>query len=241
MKLSQDTIDLFEVLIQTSLTVGVERLVIADNKIGGIDNKRTVGIVSTKNVPDFDGKTIALNRLKQLVTRFNLAKAQGSISVEATISQSGSEVSILDIKGGKGKAQFRCAAIETVKGVPKGFADTPVWELSVDSKLIPLLAQADGSMTADGITIASKDGKNVTFELVDSNKDVVTFELEAEANWIGTGDAAASFCNKYTSKSLLVLLREAAKYTDPVKLQMGAGGLLLITLGKFEFFTLPHS
>ena len=241
MKLDQNAIVALDNLVHTALTVGVERLVIGDGKIRGIDEKRTVGIVTDKNVPDLDGKTVALNRLKQLVTRLNLAKAQGDVSIEATVAGNGNEIAILDLKGGKSKAQFRCAALEAVKGIPKGFSDPVVWELTVESKLIPLLAQADGSMSTDGITIASMDGKVVSFELVDSNKDVVSFELENEAAWVGTGTAGTSFCNKYPSKSLLVLMREAAKNGDTVKLSMGNGGLLFINIGDFEFFTLPQS
>jgi hypothetical protein len=241
MNLSQTGITGITSLVHIALTVGVDRLVIGDGKIRGIDDKRTVGIVTTNNVPDIGGKTVVLNRLKQLSTRLSLASAQGDVTVDATLAANDTEISILTIKGGKSKGQFRCAAIEAVKGVPKGFSDPVVWELSVRNTLIPLLAQADSSMNADGITIASKDGKAVTIELVDTNKDVMTFELEDEATWVGTATAGDSFCNKYPSKSLLTLLREAAKTDASVKLCMGDGGLLFITINGYEFFTLPQA
>jgi hypothetical protein len=241
MKLSQQTISTLENLIHISQTVGVERLIIGDNKIRGIDEKRTVGIVTDKNVPDLGGNSIALNRLKQLLTRLNLAKAQGEVSIETTLASNGTDIFILDIKGGKSKSQFRCASLESVKGVPKGFTDAVVWVLNIDSKIIPLLAQAEGSLNSDGITIVSKDGAIVSLELVDANKDMVSFELDSNATWVGTGDSGNGFCNKYPAKSLLSLLREASKVSDSVKLSMSNGGLLFITIGDFEFFTLPQS
>jgi len=241
MKLKTDTIAALDTLIQTAMLAGVDKLIINGGKIQGIDERKTVGLVTDKNVPDLDGKTIAINRIKQLLSRLNLAKAQGDVTIEATIAANGTDISVLELQAGKSKGQFRCASLEAVKGVPKGFSDPMVWEVRLTAKIIPLIAQAEASMTADGITLASKDGKVVTCELSDSNKDLMVFELDDTASWIGTSPAGVGFCNKYPSKALLALLREASKVQDPVVVTIGQGGLLIINVNGFDFFTLPQA
>jgi hypothetical protein len=242
MKLKADTIAALDTLIQTATMAGVDKLVITGGKIQGIDERKTVGLVTDKNVPDLDGKTLAINRIKQLLSRLNLAKAQGDVSIEATIASNGTDISALDLQAGKSKGQFRCASLEAVKGVPKGFSDPMVWEVKFSSKLIPLIAPAEASLSTDGITIASKDGQVVTCELVDANKDQVTFELDDPASWVGAkGQAGTSFCNKYPAKALLSLLREASKLQDPVTVTIGQGGLLIVNVNGFDFFTLPQA
>jgi hypothetical protein len=242
MKLKADALVALETLVQTAVVTGVEKLVISGGKIQGIDERKTVGLVTDKGVPDLDGKTLAINRIKTLMSRLSLAKAQGDLNIEATVAQNGTDIAILELQGGKSKGQFRCASLEAVKGVPKGFQDPMAWEVEVKVPLIPLIAQAEASMTTDGITIASKDGKTVTLDLVDSNKDVINFELEADAKWVGQGSAGSSFCNKYPSKAFLSLLREAAKtQPDGVKVTIGQGGLLIVTVNGLDFFTLPQA
>jgi hypothetical protein len=238
MLLLQDTVTSLNVLIQTATTVGIERMLIGDGLIRGFDERKTVGIVTDKNIPDLDGKLIALNRLKILQSRISLGNAQGALQVDATIAPNGKDISILEIQAGKFKSQFRCASLEAVKGIPKGMSDPLAWEVKIPTKLIPLIAQTEGSMATEGITFASKDGKKVTIELVDSNKDVASFELDDDANFVGTG-SETSFCNIYSSKPLLSLLREAGKVGDVVTLTFGAGGLLRVTANGFEFFVLP--
>jgi len=82
----------------------------------------------------------------------------------------------------------------------------------------------------------------VTCELEDTtHKDQVVFELDDEAEWIAKSTAGTSFCNRYPAKALLSLLREAAKTQDPVKVTVGQGGLLIIDVNGFDFFTLPQA
>lgn len=239
MKLKPDTVNALDTLIQAAVVTGVDKIVISNGKIQGIDERKTVGLVTDKGVPDLEGKTLAINRIKQLVSRMSLARAQGDLTIEATVAANGTDIAILELQGGKSRGQFRCASLEAVKGVPKGFQDPMTWEVDIPNKLIPLIIQAEASMSTDGVTIASADGKTVTVELVDMNKDVITFELDTQARNVGAG--GTSFCNKYAAKALFGLLREATKTADPVKVTMGAGGLLIVSVNGLDFFTLPQA
>ena len=238
MKLSAQTIASVDNLLTTLNTIGIEKVIVEPGKIRAIDEKRTVGVVTDKQVPDLEGKTLAVSRIKALKDRLSLAKAQGDVGITAT-SGSGTDISMLELAAGRSKSQFRCSASDAVK-IPKAINDTPAYDVLISVKQIPLIAQADSAMATDGITIASKDGSTVSIELVDSTKDVYTFEVEKPATALA--GKASSFVHKYTSKSLLSLMREAAKTAgDDVKLTIGSGGMLFIDVAGYNFFTLPQA
>jgi hypothetical protein len=240
MKLSTDTIHLLDKLVATSLVAGLKKLIIEKDKIRGIDEKQSVVIISTDNVPDFDGKNVGINRIDMLSARMNLVKGEGDMLIEATESANKQDISLLEINVGKTKAQFRCASVEAVKGVPKNITDTIVWQLNVDAKLLPVLNQAVSAMGAETITIASRDGKTVSFECVDATKDVFTTDAEEAPMWIGNkATPSTSFCQKFPAKTLLGLLKEASKASDPVPVKMGEQGILSLTVNGFSFFVIP--
>jgi hypothetical protein len=238
-KLTNDSISKLDLLIQTSLTAGIKKLVIESGKIRGIDEKQSVCVITSDNVPDFDGKQVGINRLEQLAARLNLVKSQGGIEIEATEASNKTDISILDLSAGKTKAQFRCASVEAVKGVPKNIADTLVWEIKIDSKALPTISQGVTAMGAETVTLACKDGKTVSIELVDQNKDIFTTDLSEAPVWIGSGTAQTSFCQKYPAKNFVGLVKEALKTSDPLSMKLGEGGIFSFKVNGFDFFMLP--
>jgi hypothetical protein len=239
MKLTADSIHRIDLLVQTAMVAGLKKLVIEQDKVRGIDEKQSVVILSTDNVPDLSGKQVGINRIDQLNARLNLVKSQGDLTIEATEAPNGNDISMFDIVAGKTKAQFRAASVEAVKGVPKNINDTLIWEIKVTGKILPTLNQGVSAMAAETLTIASRDGTSVSFECVDGNKDVFTTDADEAPVWIGQGSAQSSFCKKYPAKTLLSLLKEAVKTTDPVSLKLGEGGILSLKVNGFDFFVLP--
>lgn len=242
MKLTTDSIYRLDQLIQTAMIAGLKKIIIdgTNKKIRGIDEKQSVVVLTEQGVPDIGSYQIAINRPEQLYARLNLVKASGDLVVDATIAANNEDISILEISAGKTKAQFRCASVEAVKGVPKSINDTHVWQVKVKGKLISVVAQGAAAMGSDTITIASKDGQTVSFECVeDKSKDIFTTDLEDAPLWIGSGTAATSFCRKYPTKTLLALLKEAAKTDDTVSMQIGDGGILSLKVNKLDFSVIP--
>lgn len=241
MKLQAATISTLDLLLTTLNTIGIEKAIIEPGKIRALDEKKTVGTITDQSVPDLGGRTLGVNRIKALKDRITLAKAQGDVAITATYAASGTDISSLEISAGRSKSQFRCAASEAVK-VPKTFNDAPAYEVLLSMKQIPLIAQAAATMSADDITLASKNGTDMTIELIDGSKDVYTFEGEKPVTPIVAGTKATSFSFKYTAKALLALLRESSKTsTDDVKLLIGAQGILLVDVAGYRFFTLPQA
>jgi hypothetical protein len=238
-KLTESSISKFDSLIQTSLVAGITKLVIEGNKIRGIDEKQQVVIITDSNVPDFNGKSIGINRLANLAARLSLIKHQGDLEITATESTRQTDIAILDLSVSKIKAQFRCASIDTIKGVPKQTSDTFIWEVKINSKNLPIITQAVAAMGSEAVTIASKDAKTVVIELIDTNKDVFTTEISENPIWIGNGSPKSSFCYKYPAKIFVSLLKEALKACDPLAMQLGEGGIITFKVNGFDFYILP--
>lgn len=236
-KLSDAALVALQTLITTANNVGVDTLIITKDLIRGIDEKKTVGIVSVKGAPDLAGHQIATSRVKHLVSRINLVSSAGPLVVDCTSASNGTDIAALELSSGKRKSQFRCSSGDAVKGVPKGFNDVPVWEVTIPAAMVASIAQADSAMGGDGLTLASKDGKTVTVEFIDTNKDTCSIELDTDVVALGK---STSFAVKYWSKTLISLLKEAAKTADP-KLLIGDGGLTQIEINGLLFFTLPQA
>lgn len=241
MKLSTTSVQQLDLLVQTAMTAGIKKLIIEPGKIRGIDEKQTVVIITDANVPDLDGKQAGINRLEQLAPRLNLVKSQGDVSIDAVDAPNGHDISMFDLSCGKVKTQFRCASTESVKGVPKNTADVLVWEIKVSAKELPTIAQGVTAMGAETITFASRDGKTVSVECTDASKDMFTIDLFEPAAWIGNGNPGTAFCQKYSAKTMISLLKEGLKTQDPITLKLGEGGIFSFKVNGFDFFIIPLS
>jgi hypothetical protein len=241
MKLSAQTITSLDNLLSLLNVLGIEKVVIENGKIRALDEKKTVGMITDQYVPDLDGKVLGINsgRVKALRDRFSLIKSQGDLSITANLDGGNVNIVTLDLSGGKSSSKFRCALADMVK-VPKMLNDAPAYEVLVSIKQIPLIASADAAMATDSVLLTSKDGKNVSFEFIDNNKDVYVFDIERPAKALSGKNSSFSFT--YTSKSLISLMRESAKTaTDDVKLMIGAQGIAFIDIAGYNFFTLPKA
>ena len=238
---NQTDIEKLSFLLKLASTIGIERLVIGNDMIRGIDEGRTAGIVmstvkddGTKEI-DLNSKTVAITRVKMLLSRLNVIKTQGDLKIET--EENGNDIVSLNLSGGKSKTTFRCATVDSVKGVPKSASDVMTWEIEIPSSFVSTLIQADASIASDGINFNS-DNSKLIITMTDSNNDNINFEFDENdpVKLIGSG---TNFSNKYPSKSIITLFKEAAKFNDVIKLKMGVGGLLMISIDSFEFFIVP--
>lgn len=241
MQLTPDSIKKLDQLIQQAVTTGIKKLIIADGKIRGIDEKQKVVIITANNGIDLDGKQVAINRVELLAARLNLVKTQGDLVITATEATSTpTDISLLDISSGKTKAQFRCAAVDAVK-VPKNVADKMVWDIKLSAKALAVLTQGISAMGTEVVTVASRDGIQVSLECTDTNKDVFTTEVEEPAKWIGTDAPATSFVQRYPAKTLVTLLKEAFKGATEVTVSLGAQGVLSVKINDLDYLLLPEA
>lgn len=236
MKLTASAIKQLDTLLQTVALVNIDKLIISKDSIRGIDEKKSVVIITDQNVPDFGDLSVGLNRLSTLASRLNLVKADSACGVEAVEASKNSEVSHLQLTSSSSKVQCRCASVESVKGVPKAINDKTAWTVSVPAGTVPVVLQAASAMGAENaILVAKEDG--VTFEFVDSNQDVFSTKFAESAQ--GEDGAGKSFVFNYPVKSFLPLLKAASAGNADVPLLVGERGILSITVNGYTFMVLP--
>ena len=241
MKLDNTTIDTLDNLLQTCNILGFTRFIILPNKIGACDEKRVVGMIVNGSFDYFEGRSLGVNRVKVLKDRLALAKSLGAINLESTDSATNGDISMLQISSGRSKSQFRCAATELIK-VPKGLVSTDAYSFMIPFDLIPAISQAESSMASEKMVIASKNGKDVSIELVDSTKDVYTFDLDRPASCLKTDGPPMSFCYGYTAKTLLPVLKEAAKAgSSHVEVTLGHKGMLFVSVNGYSIYNVAKS
>lgn len=237
MKLTPDSITSFENLVNAAITAGLSKLIIGDGQIRGIDEKQTVVIVTDQKVPDFGGKKVAITNFSGAAQRVALIHKAGGLEVEAVVAKNDADIAYLELYYGKTKVQYRCAAPDFVKGVPKGINDQLAWAVEIPPKTATMLADAARVMGSEKITVASKDGKTVTFELVEKGtNEVFSTELETPPTWLIQGEAAPTgFCLNYLVKSLMPLLIKDASAQNIV-ITIGKQGILSLRAFGLDFY-----
>lgn len=244
MKLTKASIAHLDTLLQTANIAGIEKMIIAEKTIRGIDEKQTTVIISKENVPDF-GKTIkvGMNRLSNLMSRINLVKSTGDYEVEAVISKNGVDVSHLQLTSANTSVQYRCASVEAIKSVPKAINDKLHWLVEIPGKTVGLASMAISAMSADNLIITAKKDGSVYFEAIDTNNDVFSTKFADEASWIPEEDeepASKSFSYNYPVKTVLPLFKAASNNgANAVNVMIGEKGILTVIVNGYDFFVVP--
>lgn len=239
MLLSTDAAVKFDQVIRVAYATGIKNLIIetANNapRIRGIDDAATVVILTEQGVPDLNGMQFATGSLDKLVQRLTMVRTQGDLSIEVTPAANAVDIVNIELRGGKSKIQFRAHSGDGMK-IPKKLVDSGEWSVRLDPKVLVGLAQAVSFMKPTVITLASKDGKTVSFEVVDKSNDTFAVELEDPLAWIGSGSAKTSFCHSYSPNDLLTVLKEATKTsTAPIDITLGEGGSCSFKIGVHDF------
>jgi len=246
MKLTPDSVKQLKTLLQTVAIVKLDKLIIEDNIIRGVDEDQTVVIISDQDVPDFGGARVGLNRLNILASRINLFAADAEFTVEATIQASRSEegkedVSSFKIASKGSKFEYRCARPDAVKA-PKRINDTMAWKIVVPVDAVKVAISASNTMDSDQIAIVSKSNGEVFFEIVDgTTQDTFTTKIADSAEYIGGDDdvPTQSFVHYFAVKALMPLLKACAVTHEP-KLEVGEEGMLQVTVNNHTFTLLPR-
>lgn len=238
MRISADSIKNLDTLLETCSIAGVDNLIIEDGKARGVNDGKTVVIISSDNLPDFDGKKIGFNRLSVLQTRLKLVNRDSSANIDAKESASG-EIAQLDLAGAGVKVQYRCAATNTIKA-PKNINDTISWEFSISTETIGLVLSGAKSMGSKKLVLVTRDGQ-VSMECTDANSDVFTAVVAETLKWKRTDSDApkGGFVHNYIVDELLPLLKAAAA-TGSASVMIGESGTLHLDVNGHRLTVIPQ-
>ena len=243
-KLDSAAVTRLDSLLSTSALVKIDKLIVSEDAIRGIDAKKSVALIAKTGLPGIDTRVIGINRLGVLSSRINLVKNNDGFAINMTESdKNDTDVTHLEIRSKNTKVQYRCASGESIKGVPKAIQDNLQWEITVRVCDVPLIAQAASAMTSEVVTIACKDGV-VFFEFTDTNNDVFSTQVCDEAIWVDQGKTEPvqkNFCNYYPVAALIPLMKSLASDSKPSVITIGERGILNISVNDFDFFVLPQT
>lgn len=243
MKLNAVSIEQLDNLLQTANIAGIEKMIIADGQIRGIDEKQTTVIISKENVPEFGKLSVGMNRLGNLTSRLNLVKSTGTYEIEAVPSKNGTDVSHIQLSSKDTSVQYRCASVEAIKSVPKAINDKLHWLIEIPGKTVGLASMAISAMSVDNLIITAKKDGAVYFEAIDVNNDTFSTKFASEASWIPEKEpepASKSFSYNYPVKTVLPLLKAASNNgTNAVNVMIGEKGILTIIVNSYDFFVVP--
>ena len=243
MKLNSVSIEQLDMLLQTANIAGIDKMIISEGTIRGIDEKQTTVIISKENVPEFGKLNVGMNRLSNLMSRINLVKSTGNYEVEAVPSKNGTDVSHIQLSSKDTSVQYRCASMEAIKSVPKAINDKLHWLIEIPGKTVGLASMAISAMAADNLIITAKKDGAVYFEAIDTNNDVFSTKFADAASWIPAEDdepKSKSFSYNYPVKTVLPLLKAASNNgANEVNVMIGEKGILTIIVNSYDFFVVP--
>ncbi len=233
MQISVETIEYLERVVRTARNVGIEDLIVEEDKIRGIDEGRTVTMFHTQNIPDLPFTAIGLSNIGNFLSRLDIVKGQKGFDVTAEIHETEGYVKSLLFAAKGVKVDFRCASPKTILA-PKNVSDTMSALVPLDPDAVVLLAKAVGAMKAERMTIISND-EGVTFELYDVNSDKFTHTFDSNVEKLGS-DGDTRFVHSYSVKVVLPLFKQ----NSDSNFAIGQKGLMNIDMDGFDLYILPQ-
>jgi len=216
MKLDTTSIANLNKLLAVSALASIDNLIIEDGTARGVDEDKSVVLISDQNIPSF-GKDVkaGLTRLSMLSQRLNLVKGKDDIEVEVKLSPT-NEISQLEITGSGAKVQYRGANLNTIKA-PRAVNTNATWQIDIPLEMLAVIQNGANAMGAKKAILNRKTGNEVFIEFIDDNNDAFSMKIADTATFIGEGDAPNPvFIHYYPSKTLLSILKAAGSECDKV-------------------------
>lgn len=234
MKVTPEEIKFIENTARTAALFHIDNIVIEPDRVRAIDDDRTIYLNLVENVPDLSFGSICITRVGLFLSRLEIAKVQKSFAVEAIMHKDGEFVQSLVLKGEGTKIEYLCGNPTTIK-IPKDLNDERTSKVKLNGELILLMQKGMNAMSAEEITIISNG--EVTFEMIDLNKDVLSYEFPDKAEAITKG-GTTKFAHKYPVKHILSLFKQ-----DPTgHFEIGGRiGTLSVNVNGINVYVIPQT
>lgn len=234
MKLPNEIVDYISNVVKTANIVAVDSVIIEPNMVRSINDDRTVGIYSNKDVPDVPFGSIGLTRIQDLSSRFAIAKEVDNFSVEVDGNDEHITMFKLNAKGLK--IEYRCGDPGKLRA-PKVLNDVECYKVKLSEGAVSLFQKGLSAMSADEVSIVSNDG--VSFEFSDLSHDIYSYQFADTVDLIPNEDGEVpstnKFVHRYHAKTLLALFKNNPEATFTV----GQKGMLRFPLNNMTVFVLP--
>lgn len=237
MKLDKEIIDYIFNVVKTGDIVNVDNIIIEPNMVRSMDEERTVGLFTNKNVPDMPFNSIGITRIHDLLSRFSIVKELENFLIEVTTDPDEVYATKLVLKAKKMKVDYRCGDPSKI-AAPKVLHDVECYRVQLNEDAVGLFQKGNAAMSTDEVSLVSNDG--VSFEFTDLSHDIYQYTfadtVEPILNADGEAPSSLKFAHRYPAKTLQALF----KNNPTAEFTIGQKGMMRFPLNDLTVFVLPR-
>lgn len=240
MKLEEEIVNYIFNVVKTADIIGIESIIIEPEMVRSMNDSRTVGLWTDKDVPDMPFGSIGITRLHDLKTRFSIIEDLKEFNIEVTPDDNGEYAKQLVLSskasGKRLKIDYRCGDPRRITA-PKVLNDIDCFGVQLTPDAVSLYQKGLTAMGATDVSIVSNDG--VSFVFSDIANDIYnhTFAdtVELIPNSEGEVESSTKFAHRYPAKTLLSLF----KNNQEAKFTVCKRGMIKFPLNELTVFVLP--
>ena len=240
MKLDKENVEYIFNVVKTADIIGIESIIIEPGMVRSMNDSRTVGLWTDKDVPDMPFGSIGITRLHDLKTRIAIVENMDDFNLEVSADDDDNYAKQLvltsKVKGKKLKIDYRCGDPRRITA-PKVLNDIDCFAVELSPEAVTLYQKGLTAMGATDVSIVSNEG--VSFVFSDIANDIYnhTFadNVELIPNSEGEVESSTKFAHRYPAKTLLSLF----KNNQEAKFTVCKRGMIKFPLNGLTVFVLP--
>jgi hypothetical protein len=236
MKFTTEDIKKIRTAISAARVVGVDAMVVANNRCSGVSDKMNGCIFSDLQLESLEGIQMGLSRLGELEKRLMLFG--DDIEVTAEVNQD-SKVRLLNIKSKSGRIEFRCTDAKLIKA-PKELND-PIIAIGVmDRAEVLQVVKGILTLSAEKVIMHVDRAGLLSFEAKDSSNDTFEFKSETPVAFIDEDQSSIVTQFEASGGIFLKLLDAASKESDQINFEISATGQIRINHLNHYLIAIPR-
>lgn len=236
MNFSSSMVDSFKNVLTVCKQVGIEVVVLAENRVMGANGARNLAIISDSGLNLADDVKIGIGRLNELEKRLGLFGEKFDISCKLNEK---SEVALMNLSSGKMKAQFRCTSMTMLeRKYPKTNEDPPQLVLTLGKSEVASMTRAIKTYGSANVILKVNRSGSAQLECSDSSNDQFVLDVEKAVERVNEDGQAVLLT--YNAANFCQVLDLAAKDSDEITLVIGEYGSLTSQVKGFSIVMVPN-
>lgn len=235
MNFSSSMVDNFKRVITVCKQVGIEVVVLAENRVMGANGARNLAIISDSGLNLADDVKVGIGRLSELEKRLGMFSEKIDISCKLNDK---SEVALMSLSSGKMKAQFRCTSMTMLdRKYPKTNEDPPENVLTLHKSEVAAITRAIKTYGSANVIVKVNRNGSAQLECSDSSNDQFTIDIE---KGVEQNEAGQAVLLTYNAANFCQVLDLAAKDEDEIPLVIGGYGSMTAQVKGFSIVMVPN-
>jgi len=235
MQFNKDDIEFILDVIDTAQLIGIDSVVFKPDSCGGIENSKAAAMMTSINNEFLDGYTLGINRPNVLKSRVKLGIEDPKFKVICNVDEVNKYITRLEMKTGRSTITYKCANVDTML-LPSKVSINPLFELQADIDFINNIQKMQNAMGTDVVKIGYT-ADNGFIEFIDINNDICNDVIDVN---IISNEPPHAASYKYTSKTIISILKKAIKSSTSVKCIISDRGIFSIVVNNNNVYIVPR-